>query len=273
MTVALGAGVFLAALALNAGAPRAQQHSYTPQQIEDGRKLYEANCGRCHGDDGAAIPGTALFKQIRRATSDEDIAKLIQAGIPNSTMPPHPFTTEQALNTVAFLRSMVGVAPAAAGGGAAAARSDVGLAGDPVRGKAIFTGKGGCAGCHMAEGAGGTSGPNLSSIGAARGRGAFAQPPNSAALQRSILEPNADIAIPYRRFQVVANNGALVEGRLLNQDTFSVQLMDGAGNLRSFLKSDLKEFGFLPSEMPSYQGRFTAQELADLVSYLLTLKG
>jgi putative heme-binding domain-containing protein len=272
MTVALGTGVFLAALALNAGAPRAQQHSYTPQQIDEGRKLYEANCGRCHGDTGSGIPNADLFKQIRRATTDEDIAKLIQSGIPGTAMPPTPLTTEQAMNTVAFLRSMVGVAPAAAGGGAAA-RSDVGPAGDPARGKAIFAGKGGCAGCHMAEGAGGTSGPNLSSIGAARGRGAFAQPPNPAALQRSILEPNADIAIPYRRFQVVARNGALVEGRLLNQDTFSVQLVDGAGNLRSFLKSDLKEFGFLPSDMPSYQGRFTPQELADVVSYLLTLKG
>lgn len=270
--LAVAAGVFLAALALTTPAPLAQQHSYTPQQIEEGRKLYEANCGRCHGDDGAGIPGTALFKQIRRANSDEDVAKLIQAGIPNSTMPPHPFTTEQAMSTVAFLRSMVGVAPgAAAGGGAAAARSDV--AGDPVRGKAIFTGKGGCAACHMAEGVGGSSGPNLSSIGVARGRGAFAQPPNPAALERSILDPNADIAIPYRMFQVAPKTGDAVRGRLLNQDTFSVQLMDDGQNLRSFLKSDLKDFGFLPSPMPSYQGRLTAQEVADVVSYLLTLKG
>lgn len=270
--LAVAAGVFLAALALTTPAPLAQQHSYTPLQIEEGRKLYEANCGRCHGDDGAAIPGTALFKQIRRATSDEDIAKLIQAGIPNSTMPPHPFTTEQAMNTVAFLRSMVGVAPGAAGGGAGA-RSDVATAGDPARGKAVFSGKGGCATCHMAEGAGGTSGPNLSAIGAARGRGAFAQPPNPAALEQSILDPNADIAIPYRVFQVTLKTGAAVRGRLLNQDTFSVQLMDDGQNLRSFLKSDLKDFGFLPSPMPSYQGRLTAQEVADVVSYLLTLKG
>lgn len=267
------AAVFLAAVALNSGTPSAQQHSYTPQQIDEGRKIYEANCGRCHGDTGSGIPNADLFKQIRRATTDEEIAKLIQSGIEGTAMPPTPLTTEQAMNTVAFLRSMVGVAPGAAAAGAAVARSDAGIAGDPARGKAIFTGKGGCAGCHMAEGAGGTTGPNLSAIGLARGRGAFAQPPNPAGLARSILEPNADIAIPYRRFQVVATNGALVEGRLLNQDTFSVQLMDGAGNLRSFLKSDLKEFGFLPSDMPSYQGRFTSQELADVVSYLLTLKG
>jgi mono/diheme cytochrome c family protein len=29
----------------------------------------------------------------------------------------------------------------------------------------------------------------------------------------------------------------------------------------------------MPSAMPSYQGRLTPQEVADVVSYLLTLKG
>lgn len=262
--MAVAAGGFLAVLALTAPAPAAQQHSYTPQQIEEGRKLYEANCGRCHGDTGTGIPNADLFKQIRRETTDEGIAKLIQGGIPGTAMPPTPLSTEQALNVVAFLRA----------GGVAASASDVSVGGDPARGKAIFTGKGGCIGCHRAEGAGGTSGPDLSSAGASRGRGAFAQPPNPAALYRSIVDPNAEIAIPYRRYQVTAKTGALVEGRLLNQDTFSVQLMDDAGNLRSFLKSDLKQFGFLPSQMPdSYKARLTAQEIADLVSYLLTLKG
>ena len=258
------AAVFVAAVALNSGTPLAQQHSYTPQQIEEGRKLYEANCGRCHGDTGTGIPNADLFKQIRRETTDEGIAKLIQSGIQGTAMPPTPLTTEQALNVVAFLRA----------GGVVAGRSDVSVAGDAARGKTIFTGKGGCIGCHRAEGAGGTSGPNLSAAGAGRGRGAFAQPPDPAALHRSIVDPNAEIAIPFRRYQVTAKTGALVEGRLLNQDTFSVQLMDDAGNLRSFLKSDLKQFGFLPSPMPdNYKERLTAQEVADLVSYLLTLKG
>jgi len=64
-----------------------------------------------------------------------------------------------------------------------------------------------------------------------------------------------------------------VRGTLLNQDTFSVQMHDQDKNLRSFLRSDLKDAGFLPSPMPSYQGRLTPQEVADVVSYLLTLKG
>jgi putative heme-binding domain-containing protein len=271
--IAVAAGGFVAAAVFNVPAPHAQQHSYTPQQIEEGRKQYEANCGRCHGDNGSGIPNADLFKQIRRESTDEGIAKLIQSGIQGTAMPPTPLSTEQAMNTVAFLRSMVGVASGVPRAGGSAA-SNAGIAGSPANGKAVFTGKGGCIGCHRAEGTGGTSGPDLSRAGAIRGAGPFAQQPTPADLQRSILDPNAEIAIPYRRYEVNATNGRVVEGRLLNQDTFSVQLMDDAGNLRSFLKSDLKKFGFLPSQMPSsYKERLTAQEVADLVSYLLTLKG
>jgi cytochrome c oxidase cbb3-type subunit III len=273
-TVLIAAGGLLAALIVSSGAPHAQQHSYTPQEIEEGRKLYDANCGRCHNNDGAGVTGIELFKQIRRANSDEDIARLIQNGIPGTSMPPHAFAQPQALAVVAYLRSMVGVTPGAAPAASGTGRgANAAAGGDAARGKAIFTGKGGCASCHMAEGAGGTSGPNLSTIGAPRGGRGFQLPPDPAALERSILDPNADIAVPFRQFQVTAKTGAQVKGRLLNQDTFSVQLLDETQNLRSFQKSDLKDFGFLPSPMPSYRGRLTQPEIADVITYLLTLKG
>jgi putative heme-binding domain-containing protein len=273
---AVGAGSLLTALVMTGGTPSAQQHSYTAQQIQDGKALYDANCGRCHNNDGAGVTGIELFKQIRRATSDDDIARLIQNGIPGTSMPPHAFSTEQALNVVAFMRSMVGVAPGASPLVTAANPGRAGgsvLTGDPAQGKAIFTGKGGCVACHMAEGEGGTGGPNLSATGTA-GRGfGPPRPPDPAAIERSILDPSADIAPAFRMFEVTPKSGAAVRGTLLNQDTFSVQLRDDAQNLRSFLKSDLKEFTFLPSPMPSYRGRLTPQEVADVVSYLLTLKG
>ena len=254
------------------------QHSYPPEQIEEGRKLYDSNCGRCHNDDGAGVTGIELFKQIRRASSDDDVAKLILAGIPGTSMPPHAFSTPQALAVVAYMRSMVGVVPAAgpgaAAGGAAGGRgAKAAVGGEAARGQTIFAGKGGCTSCHRAAGAGGGSGPDLSTIGAPRGRGGFAQQPDPAALERALLEPNAEIAVAYRVFQVTPKSGAPIRGLLLNQDTFSVQLRDEAQNLRGFLKSDLASFGFLPSPMPSYQGRLTAQEVADVITFLMTLKG
>jgi len=68
-------------------------------------------------------------------------------------------------------------------------------------------------------------------------------------------------------------DGTVVTGRLLNHDVFTIQLIDAQG-LRSFQKANLKESGFVEkSPMPSYQGKLSAQELADLVSYLVSLKG
>src|SRR4051812_28703027 len=148
-----------AAVLLAAGSPRAQQHSYTQQDIDAGRALYDGNCGRCHNNDGAGVPGVELFKQIKRANSDDDIAKLIQAGIPGTSMPSHQFSTAQALTVVAYLRSMVGVTPSATP--SVSPGSGSGLAGDQERGKTVFDGKGGCAGCHALNGVGGTTGPDL----------------------------------------------------------------------------------------------------------------
>jgi mono/diheme cytochrome c family protein len=280
-TLALFALGFACAVLSATGSPRAQQHSYTQQEIDAGRALYDGNCGRCHNDDGAGVTGIELFKQIRRATSDEDIAKLIQAGIPGTSMPPHQFTTPQALNVVAYLRSMVGVTPgsrtAAAGTG-----SGSGLVGDVARGKTVFEGKGGCLSCHSVDGTAGKTGPDLGPPPARAGgpggpggggRGGRAgAPPTAAALERSILEPDADVAVPYRVFQVVTKSGQTIRGSLLNQDTFSNQLRDQAGELRAFQKADLKDHGFQPSPMPSARGRLTSQEVADVVAYLLSVR-
>ena len=267
----LAAVCFAGAVLLSAGTPLAQQHGYTDAQITEGRTLYQTNCGRCHNNDGAGVVGVELFKQFRRATTDDDIAKLIQAGIPGTSMPSHRFPAPQALSVVAFLRSMVGATPGAAA--IVTGRRSSGLAGDATRGKALFAGKGGCTACHRAERAGGSTGPDLSEAGVIRDFGFGPIPPDPALFEQSILEPNADITPAYRVFQVTPKSGPPVRGTLLNQDTFSVQMHDEAKNLRSFQKSSLKDSGFLPSPMPSYQGRLTPQEVADVVSYLLTLKG
>ena len=65
-----------------------------------------------------------------------------------------------------------------------------------------------------------------------------------------------------------------VTGRLLNQDNFTVQMIDEQGKLRSFIKSELRDSTVLSkSPMPSYKGRLTDQEVSDLVTYLMSLKG
>src|SRR5688572_27563487 len=64
-SIAVAAAGFAAAVMFSAAAPVAQQHGYSADQIAEGRTLYDANCGRCHNNDGAGVPGVELFKQIR----------------------------------------------------------------------------------------------------------------------------------------------------------------------------------------------------------------
>jgi hypothetical protein len=92
-------------------------------------------------------------------------------------------------------------------------------------------------------------------------------------LERALLDPNADIRAGNRFYRAVGKDGTTITGRLLNQDSFSIQLIDTKEQLVSLSKSNLKEHGFITtSPMPSYRGKLSSQEVADVVSYLLSLK-
>jgi hypothetical protein len=52
-----------------------------------------------------------------------------------------------------------------------------------------------------------------------------------------------------------------------------VQLLDTREQLRSFNKSEVRELGFVPSPMPSFRGKLNPQEIADVISYLSSLRG
>ncbi len=74
--------------------------------------------------------------------------------------------------------------------------------------------------------------------------------------------------------QVTPKSGPAITGRLLNQDTFTLQLIDSQERLRTFVIADLRNYSVLTnSRMPSYKEKFNRQELADVVSYLVSLKG
>ena len=61
-------------------------------------------------------------------------------------------------------------------------------------------------------------------------------------------------------------------GKLLNLDTFDVQILDSTEKLANISRKDVREMT-MTSPMPSYRDKLTTQELADVVSYLMTLKG
>src|SRR5215831_9211776 len=98
--------VCVAGLIVVAAVLAAQEHSYTPADIENGSRLYQSSCAGCHGPGGDMVPGIDLFRnQFRRATTDVEIIGIVQTGIPGTTMPPSSFTPTEAGAIVAFLRS------------------------------------------------------------------------------------------------------------------------------------------------------------------------
>ncbi|HEV3332866.1 MAG TPA: c-type cytochrome [Bryobacteraceae bacterium] len=231
------------------------QHTYTAADIETGGRLYRANCTVCHGPDGDFVPGVTLGRnKFRRATSDEEIEQIILQGIPGTGMPSHSTLQEaQAENIVAYLHSM-----------ATAGRSNL-PPGDAGKGKAIYESQGSCSTCHRIRGVGSRMGPDLTDIGSLR---------RVAELEQSLVDPNAEI-LPENRFvKLVTKDGTEINGRLLNVDTLTVQILDSQEKLRFFTKSNLREYSVIKnSPMPSYKGKLSTQELADLVSYLVSLKG
>ena len=243
----------LAAVALLVGVPAAAQHD-TAADIDDGGRVFRDTCANCHGPDGDEVAGIDLGRGVfRRAKTDQDLVQIIRTGIPGTAMPATTFSEAQALQVVAYLRSVAATKRSASGTGMA------------DRGRAIFEGKGACTTCHRVDANGARLGPDLTNIGQLR---------RAVELEASIVDPGAEILYTNRTYRVVTKDGATTTGRLLNLDSFTVQMLDTKEQLRSFEKANLRDYGFVDaSPMPSYKDKLNAQELADVVSYLVSLKG
>ncbi len=123
----------------------------------------------------------------------------------------------------------------------------------------------GCLSCHRLGDTGSYVGPYLDGVGAHR---------SPEQLRASLVSPQKEVLPENRTVRLVDSDGKTVMGRLLNQDGFSVQLIDSSGQLRSFEKSGLREFTIVTTNpMPSYADKLNAQDLTDLVRYLSSLKG
>lgn len=227
------------------------QHE-TGSDLVSGARAFQDYCANCHGPDGDLINEVDLgHNNFRQPYSDEALVGIILNGIPDTPMPATPrVTQEQAGMLVAYLRSL---------------GEDDGssLAGNSIQGEILFEGKGECLDCHMVNGTGSVLGPDLSSIALIR---------SAAQLEASLLEPDGEVQPQSRFYTVRTSSGEVISGRLLNHDAFSIQILDTNERLRSFDKSQLESFGFSSPGMPSLADEFSDQEVADLVSYLASLR-
>jgi cytochrome c oxidase cbb3-type subunit III len=227
---------------------------YAQADIAYGAQIFKAQCTPCHGVNGDAIAGLNFRAgEFKRVSTDNDLRNIITTGIPGTAMAAWHFDAAELAGIVAYLRNM--------------ATFDAGTVtvGDPAHGQIIFEGTGQCSSCHRVDGKGPRVAPDLSDIGATR---------TPDLLQRTLLDPDGSILPLNRTVRAVTKDGKVITGRRLNEDTYSIQLIDPQEHLVSLVKADLREYTFVKtSGMPSYKDTLSSKDVADLVAYLLSLKG
>jgi putative heme-binding domain-containing protein len=244
--------VFLLIFSLCAVSAPAQVPAPDARRLETGARLYGQHCTTCHGPGGDLAPGVNLKTgQFKRIKTDLEIMDTVLKGVPGTAMPSTQLASADLVALVAYIRTM----------------KDYGarkvLIGDAAKGKSVVEGKGGCLKCHRIGGTGSYTGPDLTEIGAAL---------PAATIEDTLLDPDAAAQPGNRTIRAVLKNGDVVTGRRLNEDTWSVQVMDSRERLVSLWKPDLKEYQILKSPMPSYRDTLDATERADVIAYLLTLQ-
>ena len=227
---------------------------YERADIERGARMYDELCSNCHGDEGDGVGNVNLKAgRFRQASTDQNFRRILTRGIPGTAMPPGDYDDGELLAIIAYVRTMRDY-----DGG-------VVTLGDADRGRVIFEGKGDCMRCHRVAGDGSRLAPDLTAIGAIRGAGS---------MRETLIDPSGSM-LPFNKpVRIETQGGETVSGRRLNEDTYFIQILDEEERLRSFDKTDLRELTVLTtSPMPSYAESLTETEMADLLAYLVTLKG
>lgn len=218
-----------------------------------GKKIFESQCALCHAQTGTGGRGPSLRRpKLAHAPDDKALWEVISTGI-EPEMPGAWQLNDREIHSVAmYVRSLGEIPPEV-------------LPGDPQKGERVYASKG-CAGCHMAMGKGEGYGPELSDIGARR---------SGAHLRQVILQPSKMLPEGFLYVAATTEDGKVIRGLRVNEDSFHIQIKDAQGRFYSFTKSSLKDLRRLDGQtpMPAYQGSLSASELDDLVAYLATLKG
>jgi cytochrome c oxidase cbb3-type subunit III len=235
----------------------------TPADVTQGAVLFREGCVFCHG---VSARGGMRGPDLTTGTwthggSDAELAATITAGVPGTAMPPNQLTDVEVRQIVAYLRTQQQpVAP---------------VSGDARRGETLFFGGQRCGSCHIVSGRGGRIGPELTTVGSARSR---------AYIVESIREPAKRLTenglggwpttMKYDTVTAVTSDGTSIVGVPINEDTFSVQVMDTSERVHSLEKRSLRSYKHEDrSLMPAYpENRLNATDLDDLVAYLQTLR-
>lgn len=248
----LGLLLFQQPLIMDLPSVTANPHT-SDADIAQGKKLYEGRCAGCHGPSGEGGKGANLaVPKLPRATDDLSLYRVVRYGIPETEMPQTLMAPREVWQVAGFVRTLGRVQSGP-------------LTGNAARGEKLVRGKGGCLGCHAIGTDGGRMGPSLSGVGSRRG---------PAHLRAKVSDASADVPETFRWVELASRDGKKAAGVRLNEDTWSLQLLDSSDRLLSFWKKDLASLKVeRRTPMPSYKGKLTSQEIDDIVTYLAGLRG
>jgi len=234
-----------------------------------GESQFRANCAFCHGlgARGGGRGPDLTRAQKRHGNADADLFRTINEGVPGTAMPPNGATqqgvgmTEQEIwQVISYIRSVQAKAPAQ-------------IPGNAAHGKELFYGNVGCSTCHMIQGKGGRLGPDLSTTGSARSRDYLVESIRnpSRRLAQGISEAMKEFSQEYETVSVVTAEGTKFVGVVLNEDHFTLQMMDTREQLHLFEKDKLRSLEkSRESLMPAYdQKMLSDKDLQDVIAYLL----
>ncbi|HTT34247.1 MAG TPA: c-type cytochrome, partial [Methylomirabilota bacterium] len=204
----------------------------------------------------------------RHGSTDAEIFHNIHDGIAGTAMPAATnggigvgMTDEEIWQVVTYLRSVQVKAP-------------VQPAGNAAHGKELFYGSAACSTCHMVEGKGGRLGPDLTGTGGSRSTEYLVESVRnpSRRLAQGVFEAMKEFPQEYESVSVVTADGTKYAGVALNEDQFTLQMLDTREQLHLFEKDKLRSYEKRrESAMPAYdQKTLSDKDLQDLIAYLQT---
>jgi cytochrome c oxidase cbb3-type subunit III len=242
-----------------------------PKAAKAGEYEFRINCALCHGLGAhGGGRGPDLTRAVKKHThSDADMFQVISNGIPGTAMPANGtngqgvgMTDEEIWQIITYIRSQEVKAPAKALGNAA-------------HGKELFYGDGNCSMCHMVEGKGGRLGPELTAVGGSRTREAIIESVRdpSRRLAWGLTESTKEFPQEYESVTVVTADGKQIKGVTLNEDNFSMQIMDAGEHIHLLDKATLRSFQkSRVSAMPKYDADVLSdKDLEDIVAFLASV--
>jgi putative heme-binding domain-containing protein len=242
-----------------------------PKAAKAGEYEFRINCALCHGlgARGGGRGPDLTRAQKKHAHNDTEIFQIINNGIPGTAMPANGtngqgvgMTEEEVWQIIAYIRSQEVKASAMSTGNAA-------------HGKQLFFGDGNCSTCHMVSGKGGRLGPDLTDVGGSRTRESLVESirdPNRR-LAWGLTEASKEFPQEYESVTAITADGKEVKGVTLNEDSFTVQIMDSSEHIHLLDKNKLKTLHKTrQSAMPKYNADVLSdKDVEDILAFLASV--